>query len=562
MSIRSSLVKILIFSPKAKRLDFWAKGPGVFDHLRLVKRLVDGTYPQSFSVILIGVLAFVGSVAMGLALGIPNPEVHDEFSYLLAADTFAHGRLTNPTHPMWVHFETIHVIHQPSYMSKFMPAQGLVLAAGKILGGHPIVGVWLSMAFMCAAICWMLHAWVPPRWAVLGGIFAAVHPFIGIGGYWAQSYWGGAVAATGGALLIGGVRYLSRKPRIPYALATGLGLAILANSRPYEGLVLSLPVGIGLLWWLGGKHGPNIGVTIRQVFLPLVVVGVITLAGMAFYNYRITGSVFRLPYLIHEQMYSMSPLFIWEKLPPAVPTYRHDVIREFHARFELPVYRVKHTVEGFIKVNFATLTLFVVLGLNVFVIPLICSFQRLLPWAWRNRWGRFALLTYLIFVLGFMIEVHNMLHYWAPIIALNYFFVLQGIRLWRARDRRVGPIVPVALLFLAVTVLGVNTYQSIAAHDELTPALRRAKLLTQLTQSNDRHLILVKYGPNHRYHNEWVFNEADIDGSKVVWARAMDLKENCQLIDYFKDRRLWSLEIDRDDVPVKLNPFPKERCQF
>jgi len=161
-----------------------------------------------------------------------------------------------------------------------------------------------------------------------------------------------------------------------------------------------------------------------------------------------------------------------------------------------------------------------------------------------------------------MIEVHNMLHYWAPITALSYFFVLQGIRLWRARDRRVGQLVPVALLVLAVTVLAVNTYQSIAARDELAPALQRAKLLTQLTQSNDRHLILVKYGPNHSYHHEWVFNEADIDGSKVVWARAMDLKENCQLIDYFKDRRLWSLEIDRDNVPVKLNPFPKERCQF
>ena len=173
--------------------------------------------------------------------------MHDEFSYLLAADTFAHGRLTNPTHPMWIHFESFHIIHQPTYMSKYPPAQGLTLAAGQLIGGHPIVGVWLTFALMCAAMCWMLHAWVSPRWAVLGGVLALINPVVGIAGYWAQSYWGGAVAATGGALVLGGIQRLMSQPRVRDSLLTGVGLAILANSRPFEGLLVSLPAGVFLL---------------------------------------------------------------------------------------------------------------------------------------------------------------------------------------------------------------------------------------------------------------------------------------------------------------------------
>src|SRR6476469_3702487 len=90
---------------------------------------------------------FVGLAAVTLRtivipiLPIPYAGVPDEFSYLLMSDTFSHGRLTNPTHPLWVHFENINVIHQPTYCSMYYPAQGFFMAAGQVIAGHPFGGV-------------------------------------------------------------------------------------------------------------------------------------------------------------------------------------------------------------------------------------------------------------------------------------------------------------------------------------------------------------------------------------------------------------------------------------
>jgi hypothetical protein len=158
-------------------------------------------------------------------------------------------------------------------------------------------------------------------------------------------------------------------------------------------------------------------------------------------------------------------------------------------------------------------------------------------------------------------ETYHLPHYWSPITALSYFFVLQSIRLWRVRDRRLAQIMVFVLPILAIVVLAVSNYFFVATRHEFAPAQQRARLLTRLQSDQGRHLVLVKYGPSHSYNAEWVHNEADIDGSKVVWARDMGDKENCKLAEYYKDRLLWSLEIDDDEAPIQLRSFSTQSCQ-
>src|SRR5215831_3457826 len=437
------------------------------------------THCQWLVATLIGFLGFTGSAFVGLLAGIPQPKFHDEFSYLLAADTFAHGRLTNPTHPMWIHFESFHIIQQPTYMSKYPPAQGLVLAVGQLIAGHPIVGVWLSFGLMCAAICCMLYAWVTSRWAILGSVFAMINPMLGIAGYWAQSYWGGAVAAIGGALVLGGIRRVMRRPSVRDSLLIGAGLAILANSRPFEGLLVSLSAGIFLFIHIINQRGQGLWISIERIALPILAFLAVTITGMGFYNLRGTGNPLRMPYQIHEETYGMVPVFLWQKLP-SEPEYHHKVIRDFHAIHALFFYTSQRSIPGFLAEDVYRLLLLRFRAINIFTIPVIIVFPLLVAWALRDRWARRALVIYFLLGLGLLTETFKLLHYMAPITGLDYYFVLKAFRLAQWRNRKIGQLMLWLTPLLAIAVLLGSLYGAIKKDNSSSWQDQRAQLLKRL----------------------------------------------------------------------------------
>jgi hypothetical protein len=497
---------------------------------------------------------------------IPVPAVQDGFSYLLAGDTYAHLRLTNPPHALPIFFEAAHVNMLPTYMSKYPPAQGAALAVGEWLG-HPWFGVLLCVAAMCAAITWMLQGWMPARWALLGGVLAAARFVAGsVYGmnYWLESYWGGAVAACGGALALGALPRLMRRGKIRDAILFGLGIAILANSRPYEGLVFCLPLAAALAWWLLRPDRPP-GATARwRALAPVAAVLALTGAFMAYNNWRVTGNALLFPYVVNDRAYVSTPHFAWMKLEPPRPLSNPQMDAVFN-RWCRTVWnreRFRFTWDGIHWGLLRKLDRFQEFYLPVgFLLPMALTWRRLL----RSRKAQFLLAVCACTVLGLVPVVWFQPHYAAEMTGAAMglsVLAMRYLRTWRPRGRPAGigltrALFAFHLLLVPMNILPIRLGRSIHTTCPMW-ACDRALIASELEKMPGQQLVLVRYAPGHNQNEQWVYNRADIDHAKVVWAQEVPGQDLQPLLDYFHGRKVWVVAVDSH--PTILQAFTAARA--
>jgi hypothetical protein len=395
----------------------------------------------------------------------------------------------------------------------------------------------------------MLQAWMPARWAFLGGVLAAAK--FGVASYWINSYWGGTAAAIGGAIVLGSLKRISRRPTLFNGAALGVGVAILANSRPYEGLLFCIPAAIWFLWWLLRKSPSTQPQNSNRarVFVSVFIVLAATAAFIAYYNWRLTGDAFLMPHALRTRTYHSSALFLWQHPRPAIH-YDNPQFEEFYNGWERQNYQ--NTWSDVWRVSLEKVDR---LGSTFFWWGALLLLPGL-PFALRDKKMRLLTITLAIGTLGVFSVIWSFPHYAAPFTCIIVALLVQSLRHLRTIRVAGSPLgrwlsrASILFLFAATAGYALNR-QCDPKHWTCQGDPSRQVIQDRLSHTPGKHLILVRYEPdNHNIHDEWVYNGAEIDTAKVLWARELDEKQNAKLLAYFKDRHIWLVEPDSDNTEL------------
>jgi hypothetical protein len=180
------------------------------------------------------------------------------------------------------------------------------------------------------------------------------------------------------------------------------------------------------------------------------------------------------------------------------------------------------------------------------------SFSRIL----RERRMRLLLIQMALVFSSFLLaRAWFNLHYAGALVATIFALVTQGmrhIRRWEAWGRPLGiGITRVMVVFVIFLAPFNNDHKT--RFDNWEPIELRAEFADQLQSLPGKHLVIVHYSTQHIAAREWVYNGADIDSSKVVWAREIPGVDIQPLLEYFRGRQIWLAEPDAS--PPSLSAY-------
>jgi hypothetical protein len=507
-----------------------------------------------WSMLLLAVLPIALRLALSRHSVAPVGSGADDFGYIFLADTLRHFRLANPPNALPQFFEQLFLLQRPTFSAMFPLGQGLALALGWIIFGHPWAGVLVSIGALCALCYWMLRAWTTPGWALAGGVLAVME--FGPLSYWTNCYWGGAMSAIAGCLVFGSLPRWNERRRGRDAALLGAGLALQFLTRPFEFFLLLASV----LLFLARSRGAMKTLAIAGGMLA-VGTGIVLAQ-----NKAVTESWTTLPYMLYRYQYGIPATFTLEANPVPHRALNSEQDLDYKAETAIhgdgPETAAAYFERLLFRARFYRFFLFAPLYLA------LLAFSATIR-EWRFVW---VAATLVIFALGSNFYPYFYPHYIAAAACL--FVLMSVIGLERLNRLRGGSAAGTALFCLcaaqflfwyAVHADGSKNAMLFASRYETWDFINygdpqgRIGVETQLAHMPGQQLVFVRYGSEHMF-QEWVHNAADIGSAQTVWAHDLGTTENEELLRYFPSRSAWLLEPDAN--PPRLTPYIRDTGPF
>ncbi len=476
----------------------------------------------------------------------PHPRSFRDFSTLLLADTLRHARLANPVPAFAKYLQSPEVLIAPHYVSAQPPLQALFPWLG-LAFGNPFVGSALGFALGCAALVWMLRAWVPGAIAVAAALCVALQ--LHLAEQLGLSLGPAAPLFLAAALVLGALpRLAASGGSLAAGSALGTGALLLVVLDPLSaGVVALLALGFGVAVRIPAPRPGGLAVAASILALGL--------AWHGYYNLRTTGEVLSSPAALYAARHGKAPELViqafdasrsYERPNPSFegaysergvdskPYFRRQGWQGFWSGLEPKLERIWRGVAG---LSGSVLVALALLG-------------------WRERAVRLALSGWVLFLALAALRSRDDIAHVAA--ALPLFFLLVAIALQRVALLRLWKL-PAGVLLAAYAVMiavadHTEALQNERVWAEGSPLAAREGVVSRVTGLSPRALVLTAYRSNTPSEHEWVYNGADPDAAPILWLREGSPEENAELVALLSDREIWLGASQHGSLGVERHP--------
>ena len=223
--------------------------------------------------------------------------------------------------------------------------------------------------------------------------------------------------------ILGALPRLKKTGHFRYGMLIAAGIVLLVLTRPYEGMLLCLPVAASLGYWvIKGKNRPTPRLLLARAIVPLALVAA-GLAWLGYYDQQNFGKAMTLPYTVNRATYAMAPYFAWQSARPE-PAYHHASMRRFYYESELKIFNKSHQPQNYLPIAGVKVLSTLLFYAGIALFPPLVMLRRV----FKDRRMRFLTISLLVMIVGMAIQIYLIPHYLAAFTALFYALGLQAMR--------------------------------------------------------------------------------------------------------------------------------------